>query len=241
MSMFAIGDLHLSFSGDKPMDVFGEHWRDHHLLLEKNWRSAVGEADTVLLPGDLSWAMDLDGAMDDLLWLDRLPGRKLLIKGNHDYWWSSISKMKNILPESVVPLQNEAVDIGPAVVTGTRGWVTPESEGYSEEDDGKVYRRELLRLGMALDAARGLMDGGKPLVVMMHYPPFSGGRPTEFARMMSERGVDLCVYGHMHMAPGEWPDDVDAEIDDVTYRLVSADRLNFRPLELEVPPVLTGR
>ncbi|OPL19392.1 MAG: hypothetical protein AVO35_10930 [Candidatus Aegiribacteria sp. MLS_C] len=234
MLLFAIGDLHLSLSSDKPMDVFGDHWKDHHIVLERNWREVVGTSDTVLVPGDISWAMDMNGAMADLQWLDGLPGRKVIVKGNHDYWWSSISRMREILPESIVPLQNDALDAGPAVVTGTRGWLTPVSEGYSGDDDGRVYRRELLRLGMALDAAGKLMDGKKRLVAMMHYPPVVGGRPTEFSRMLSERGVDLCLYGHIHMAPGTWPDGLDCELDGVEYRLVSADRLDFRPLELEV-------
>lgn len=234
MHLFAIGDLHLSLSSDKPMDVFGDHWKDHHRVLERNWKEVVGADDTVLVPGDISWAMDMDGAMADLQWLDGLPGRKVIVKGNHDYWWSSISRMREVLPESIVPLQNDALDAGPAVVTGTRGWLTPASEGYSQGDDGRVYRRELLRLGMALDAAGKLMDGKKRLVAMMHYPPVVGGRPTEFSRMLSEKGVDLCLYGHIHMAPGTWPDGLDCELDGVEYRLVSADRLDFRPLELEV-------
>lgn len=234
MSLFAIGDLHLSLSSDKPMDIFGDHWKDHHLVLERNWRETVGGTDTVLMPGDLSWAMDMDGAMADLRWLDGLPGRKLLIKGNHDYWWGPISRMREMLPESMVPLQNEALGTDGAVVTGTRGWLTPISEGYSEEKDGKVFRRELLRLGMALDAAEKLMDGKRKLIVMMHYPPVVAGVGTEFSGIMSERGVDLCVYGHMHMAPGSWPDDVDTVLDGVEYRLVSADRLDFRPLRLDV-------
>jgi predicted phosphohydrolase len=234
MSLFAIGDLHLSLSSDKPMDVFGDHWKDHHLALERNWREAVGETDTVLIPGDLSWAMDMDGAMADLMWLDGLPGRKLMIKGNHDYWWTSLSRMRELLPKSILPLQNGAVDLGAAVVTGTRGWLTPFSEGYSEEKDGKVYRRELLRMGMALDAASRLMIDDRALIVMMHYPPVIAGEGSEFSRIMSERGVDLCVYGHMHMTPGFWPDYVDMELDGVRYRLVSADRLDFHPLELEV-------
>lgn len=233
MRIFAIGDLHLSFSSRKPMDVFGSHWKDHHLLLEKNWRRRVKEDDVVLLPGDISWAMDLEDAAEDLEWIGRLPGRKLMIKGNHDYWWGSISRLEKVLPNSIVPLQHTAYSAGAAVVTGTRGWLTPPSEGFSEAGDGKVYRRELLRLGMALDAAEKLRED-RELVVMMHYPPLFSGGPTEFSRMMSDRGVDICVYGHLHMGPEEWPGWVDTELEGVTYRLVSADYLDFDPLELEV-------
>ncbi|MBN2585769.1 MAG: metallophosphoesterase [Candidatus Fermentibacteraceae bacterium] len=234
MRLFAIGDLHLSMSGDKPMDVFGEHWKDHHMLLERNWRRDVCDDDTVLLPGDLSWAMDLEEAREDLEWLGRLPGRKVVIKGNHDLWWASLSKLRSALPKGIIPLQHTALRTGPAVITGVRGWITPLWDEFDEERDGKVYRRELLRLEMALEAAGGLMDRRRKLVVMMHYPPIVGGAPTEFADMMSDRGVDVCVYGHIHCAPGCWPERLDTESGGVLYRLVSADRLDFTPLELAV-------
>ena len=125
MKIFAIGDLHLSHSSGKPMDIFGDHWKNHHLLIEKNWRDLIMEDDLVLLPGDLSWAMTLDEAEEDLVWLENLPGRKIITKGNHDYWWHSISQLKNRLPHSIIPLQHTALDCGTAVITGTRGWITP--------------------------------------------------------------------------------------------------------------------
>jgi predicted phosphohydrolase len=234
MRLFAIGDLHLSMSGDKPMDVFGEHWKDHHMILERNWRRVVGCDDTVLLPGDLSWAAGLEEVREDLAWLDLLPGRKIIIKGNHDYWWDSFAKLRSALPSSIIPLQHTALKAGPAVITGVRGWVTPLMDDFDEETDGKVYQRELLRLEMALGAAGDLMNDRGKLVVMMHYPPIVGGVPTEFAAMMSDRGVDICVYGHIHCPPGCWPDRLDTESGGVLYRLVSADRLDFTPLELAV-------
>jgi predicted phosphohydrolase len=234
MKLFAIGDLHLSFSSDKPMDVFGEHWRKHYLRLEDNWKNLVSDDDTVLVPGDISWAMDIREARQDLAWLHELPGRKIIVKGNHDYWWPSMRKLRGSLQSSIVPLQHDAIRVDPVVVAGTRGWLTPEHEDFQEERDGKTYRRELLRLEMALDRASEMGSGTSALVFMIHYPPISGGRGTEFSRMISERGVDICVYGHIHAAPGKWPEGTDVELNGVRYILVSADRLGFKPMELEV-------
>ena len=232
MKIFAIGDLHLSFESGKPMDVFGVHWKDHHLVIEKNWKELVTENDLVLLPGDLSWAMKLDEASLDLNWLGELPGRKIITKGNHDYWWSSLSQILKVLPPGIIPLQHAAFDAGPAVITGTRGWITPVSEEYDEEKDGKIYRRELHRLDLALESAGEMCKGGKPLIVMLHYPPVVSGEATEFSQLLSSRGANICIYGHIHCSPGQWPQELDVEIDGVKYVLVSADYLNFRPMRV---------
>lgn len=232
MKIFAIGDLHLSLSSGKPMDVFGDHWKDHHLLIEKNWKELVTEKDLVLLPGDLSWAMKLDEAALDLKWLGELPGRKIITKGNHDYWWSSVSQIKKRLPPGTIPLQHTAFDAGTAVITGTRGWITPVSEEYDEEKDERICMRELHRLDLALESAAEMRKGGKPLIVMLHYPPFVSGRATAFSQMLSARGADICIYGHIHSSPGQWPEGLDTIIEGVKYVLVSADYLNFRPLRI---------
>lgn len=232
MGLFAIGDLHLSLSSSKPMDVFGEHWRQHHLTIQKNWRSLVGEDDTVLVPGDISWAMTFQGAGRDLEWIRKLPGRKILIKGNHDYWWPSISKLKSFLEPDMIPLQNTAVQAEGCVITGTRGWLTPESEGFEEESDGKVFRREIIRLRMGLEAAEMIRSSGHDLIVMMHYPPVLAGKPTRFCSLMEEFGVDTCVYGHIHMAPDQWPGDMNVELKGTSYILVSADYLDFQPVRI---------
>ncbi len=229
MRLFALADLHLPGSTDKVMDVFGAHWKDHHLRIFESWTDAVGEDDTVLLPGDLSWAMTLEEALPDLRWTGELPGRKLLLKGNHDYWWTSLAKMKAVLPESMIPLQNSAVDLGFCTVAGSRGWRTPESPEYSEDEDGRIYLREMHRLRLSLEEASRIHSDG-PLVVMMHYPPVVDGAGTAFAELISAAGADICVYGHLHSAPGDWPEELDTQLDGVTYRLVSADRLGFEPL-----------
>ncbi len=232
MRIFAIGDLHLSLSGDKPMDIFGDHWKDHHLFVEQNWKELISEEDLVLLPGDLSWAMTLEQAMEDISWLGSLPGKKIITKGNHDYWWSSLSKIREMLPSSIVPLQHTAINTGNAVITGTRGWITPMSDEYTLEKDEKIYRRELHRLSLALESASIHRDEGIPLIVMMHYPPIVSRRATGFAEILSDEGADLCIYGHIHNSPDNRDGDTDMEIDGVKYMLVSADYLDFRPLRI---------
>ncbi|NOQ22666.1 MAG: hypothetical protein GQ565_08460 [Candidatus Aegiribacteria sp.] len=232
MKIYAIGDLHLSLASGKPMDIFGDHWKDHHQLIEKNWKEMITENDLVLLPGDLSWAMKLDEAASDLNWLGELPGRKIITKGNHDYWWSSVTQIRKILLPGIIPLQHAAWDAGTAVITGTRGWTTPLSEEYDEEKDEKIYRRELQRLALALESAAEMRKKEKPLIVMMHYPPVVSGKATGFSQMLSERGADICIYGHIHCSPGQWPEGLDVEIDGVKYMNVSADYLDFKPLRI---------
>jgi len=234
MKIFAIGDLHLSFASGKPMGVFGEHWKDHNLLIEKYWKELVREEDLVLLPGDLSWAMTLPEAAEDIAWLESLPGRKIITRGNHDYWWTSISRVRKTLPPGIVPLQHTAFDCGAAVITGTRGWVTPRSDEYVTKRDEKIYRRELGRLTIALKSAAKIRTEGKPLIVMLHYPPVVRGLATGFSEMLSSAGVDICVYGHIHNSPGDWGSGLDTETGGVKYLLVSADYLDFRPRELRI-------
>lgn len=233
MKVYAIGDLHLSHSGEKPMDVFGRHWEGHRERIGENWRAVVSSEDLVLVPGDISWGMRMIDAIPDLEWLGGLPGRKVIIRGNHDYWWPSISRLRRDLPSGILPLQCSAVDVGPCVVAGTRGWKTPMAEDFIE-DDGPIYRRELGRLDLSLAEAAGIREGisGRPLLVMMHYPPVWGGEPSEFSARIAASGARICVYGHIHALPGEWPDHLDTELDGVEYRLVSADHLDFRPLLL---------
>lgn len=232
MGLFAIGDLHLSLSSKKPMDIFGEHWLKHHLKIRKNWINHIGEEDTVLIPGDISWAMSFQEAAEDLEWLKELPGRKVLIKGNHDYWWPSISRLRSYLKPDMVPLQHTAVKAEGWVITGTRGWLTPKSEGFNGESDEKVFRRELIRLRMGLEATEKIRSPEEKLLVMMHYPPVAGGQPTGFCSIMEEFEVDTCVYGHIHMAPGEWPGDMNIELNGTSYILVSADYLDFSPVRI---------
>ncbi len=223
MSIFAIGDLHLSLGTDKPMDVFGPLWDRHWEKLETNWRQVVGPEDLVLLAGDHSWGLKPREALPDLEFIGSLPGKKLLIRGNHDLWWQSRKKTEAMLPESMYILQNDSFAFEDWRICGSRGWLVPGDDAFGAED-GKIYRRELIRLEMSLKAA----GPGGNLLAMMHFPPVGRrGTPTEFSRMLSAYGVKTCVYGHIH-GPG-LSQVFEGELEGVRYQLVSADFLGFMP------------
>ncbi len=150
MSIFAIGDLHLPGGDDKPMQVFGAHWEGHWDRIRADWRARVQPEDTVLIPGDISWAMQIENAMDDLRAIAELPGRKILLRGNHDYWWCGISRLRELLPTGMYALQNDAMRLEDTAYCGTRGWTLPAGAGAAEDE--KIYRRELLRMEMSLEA-----------------------------------------------------------------------------------------
>ena len=230
MRLFAIGDLHLSGGDDKPMDVFGAHWDRHFLRIQENWTRLVGEGDAVLIPGDISWAMQLRDAEPDLREIGRLPGRKILCKGNHDYWWNSISQVRGVLPESMTALQHSAADLGDAVVCGTRGWVFPTRETPLPEQDEKICLREAERLRLALEEAVR-MAGGRPVIAMTHYPPLLAGETeTVFTELMEAYGVHTAVYGHLHGAGIQ--NGFTGEHRGVHYHLVSCDSIGFAPKEI---------
>ena len=198
MRVFAIGDLHLPGGDMKPMDVFGAHWENHFERICESWRSQVGGEDVVLIPGDISWAMQLGDALEDLERIAQLPGQILILRGNHDYWWSSLTQLRCSLPKNMHAVQNDAFDAGDVVFCGTRGWMIP-GQGASAQDE-KIYNREALRLRMSLEAAKK-MAGERPIVAMMHYPPLlpeHAKSGTAFTRLLSEYGVARCVYGHLH-------------------------------------------
>ena len=232
MKVFAIGDLHLSFAKEKPMDLFGNNWADHPERIRSAWTKLVGDEDLVLIPGDISWAMRLEDALPDLSFIDSLPGQKLLLRGNHDYWWSSPTKIRSVLPSSVRILQNESFRAGTISISGTRLWTAPGSKGFGEDDE-KIYARELGRLKLSLDAAGN--DGRK--LVMTHYPPFSDkSGPTPVTEMLEAYGVSVCVYGHLHGAAHRLA--FEGEKNGVLYRLVSSDYLGFSPAEiLDLPGI----
>lgn len=226
MNLFAIGDLHLPGGDDKPMEVFGDHWEGHFERIARDWRERVRPEDVVLIPGDISWAMQLANAVPDLQMIGALPGRKILCKGNHDYWWSSLTQIKAALPTGMEIIQHSAVDVGEAVVCGTRGWMIPTRETPLTPEDEKLYRRELMRMEMALQMAEKLR-AGRPIVVMMHYPPlYAAERDTAFARLFERYGVRAVVYGHLHGAGIR--SGFCGEQGGVQYRLVSCDSLDFQ-------------
>jgi hypothetical protein len=230
MSLFAIADLHLSGGDDKPMDIFGPQWDRHDQRIEAAWRETVGPEDTVLIAGDISWAMQLERAAADLWRIGQWPGRKVICKGNHDYWWSAISRVRALLPEGMIALQHDAADLGDRVVCGTRGWMIPTEAQPLSETDEKLYRREAQRLEMALDAAERIAKG-RPLWVMMHYPPLTmTDRENLFTRLLEQRRPEAVVYGHLHGAGIRAG--FTGEHRGVRYILSSCDSIGFRPLRL---------
>lgn len=229
MAIFAIGDLHLPGHAQKPMDIFGSQWDRHFETISENWRKKIAAEDIVLIPGDISWAMQLSDALDDLSAIGELPGTKLLLRGNHDYWWSSLSKLRAALPDGMHVIQNDALMLGDAVFCGTRGWVFPTLQQALDEQDEKVYRRELMRLKMSLDAAKEL--DGKDITVMLHFPPlFADGIGTAFTELLEAYPVKRVVYGHLHGAGIKIG--FVGERNGVDYHLVSCDALGFDPLEV---------
>lgn len=223
MKVFAIGDLHLSGGTDKPMDVFGPAWQNHGERIASAWANSVSQEDIVLLPGDFSWAMHLNQVQADMEWLAALPGTKLMIRGNHDYWWNSVTRVRAALPPSMFVLQNDYFTFRDLHVAGTRGWICPGSAVFSG-DDQKIYDREVLRLGLSLSA---LPSGGRR-IAMLHYPPFNEKRaPSGFTEQFELAGVELVVYGHLHgrSCKGGF----EGVLNGVEYKLVSADHIEFKP------------
>ena len=226
MKIYAIGDLHLPGGDEKPMDVFGPQWDGHFFRISEDWRQRVKPEDTVLIPGDISWAMQLQDAIPDLQAIGELPGKKILLKGNHDYWWSSVNRIRDILPEGMRVLQNDALETENAIICGSRGWNLPTQEMPLASADEKIYRRELQRMELSLNAARA-MGEGKPIVVMMHFPPlYDNLRDTAFTELIERYGVQTVVYGHLHGQGLRTA--FNGEHHGVEYRLVSCDGIDFK-------------
>lgn len=197
MNFYAISDLHISTTEDKPMEVFGEGWANYLEKITDDWQKKVTDEDVVFIAGDLSWAMKLENAVKDLSLIAPLKGKKIVIRGNHDYWWKSLTKVREALPEFTV-LQNDAVKIGNVVVCGSRGWTAEGANDFTEQDR-KLYLRETERLRLALKCAEKLRGEGDKLVVLMHYPPFNVRRENSlFTDLFEENKVDAVVYGHLH-------------------------------------------
>lgn len=233
MALYAISDLHLALSIDKPMDVFGNRWAEYMGRLGKNWCSMITDEDHVIVPGDISWATYLDQAYEDFRFIHELPGRKIISKGNHDYWWTTRSKLDKFLGEngfdSISFMHNNSYCVGGDVICGTRGWEMPGEVGFGAEDE-KIFKRELQRLELSLKDAMAAAPGRR-IIVALHYPPFnSKGEFSGFMDIMKKYDVKLCIYGHLH---GEaCKDAIEGCHDGITFRLVSADHLSFAPVLL---------
>lgn len=224
MAIYAIGDLHLASVVDKPMDVFGDRWQNHANQMRDAWLQLVNDEDTVLIPGDISWAMTLDEAQPDLQWIGALPGHKVMIRGNHDYWWSGIQKVRAQLTGRTYALQNDSLISNQVVIAGTRGWVMPRHPNFTVDDE-KILERERHRLILSLDSAK---SSGLPIICMMHYPPIDEIQDAYFHDILVSYGVRVCLYGHLHGASHRFA--VNEKIDGVQYQLVSSDYLQFQPL-----------
>lgn len=228
MNIFAIGDLHLSFDEriQKPMDIFGPSWVNHHEKVRKNWEEKVGEEDLVIIPGDVSWGLRADEAMADLRWIHRLPGRKVITKGNHDLWWTSVTRL-NRLYDDMTFLQNHCYMTAEGVaVCGTRGWICPGTEGFDEHDE-KIYNRELLRLEFSLKEAE--KAGAKMTIAALHYPPTNDKlQGSGFTRMLEDFNVQMCVYGHLH-GKDAFKNGIKGVFNGIEYRLVSLDYVEGEP------------
>ncbi len=226
--IYAISDLHLGFSCQKPMDIFGARWENHEERLFNNWQETVTKDDIVLVPGDISWETYVNRATVDFDFINKLNGTKIITKGNHDYWWETLSKLNKFLDENnfntIKFLHNTNVVFKNTVICGTKGY--PETEGIPTDDENKkLYLREILRLENAVLEAK--KTGAEKIVVMLHYPP---GTNTEFARILKENSVDFCIYGHLH--GGTYGAVTKGNVGGVEYRLVSADYLHFKPIEI---------
>ena len=231
MTVYAIGDLHLP-AEQKPMDVFGPHWIDHFQRISEDWRARVSDEDVVLIPGDITWAMQLDAARPDLNAIGALPGRKIITRGNHDFWWSAIGRVRDALPEGMYALQNDGMALDGVLFAGTRGW-TLAMDADADPADRKIFQREQMRLEMSLKSARRLSET-LPLVVMMHYPPLTEScRETPFTQLLNRYRADHVVYGHLH-GPALYGAFKGVH-DGVRYHQVSCDGLNFRLHEVMRP------
>lgn len=227
MALYAISDLHLSFSTDKPMSIFGDNWINHEDKIKNNWEEKITENDTVLIGGDISWSMKSDESKKDLEWINNLPGRKIIIKGNHDYWWNSITKL-NSSYESMSFIQNNFFAYKDWAICGTRGWICPGSDKFTEKDI-KIYNRELIRLKLSLEAAK--QGGYTKFICMIHYPPtnekfISSG----FTDIFKEYEVEKVIYGHLHgPALGRI---IQGNRDNVEYIMTSCDYIDFNPVKI---------
>lgn len=224
MALYAISDLHLGFDLDKPMDIFGDKWVNHEEKIKSNWEKIVNDEDTVLIAGDISWALKEKDSKSHLIWIDELPGKKIISKGNHDYWWGSITKLNSMFKTTKF-IQNNYYSYKDYAICGTRGWICPGSDKFTDKDD-KIYKREIIRLRLSLESAK--KDGFNKIIVMIHYPPTNEKfQESEFIKIFTEYNVSKVIYGHLHgNALGKVMNGI---IEGIDYVMTSSDYLNFIP------------
>ncbi len=228
MALFVISDPHLSFGVDKPMNIF-EGWGNYEKRLAENWTGSVGPSDSVVIPGDISWGLDINETLPDLRFIDELPGTKYILKGNHDLWWPTMKKLTAFLEEngisSIIPVFRNAYETEGVAVCGTRSWFYDSSETKE-----KVFSREMMRLEASLQEAQKL--GTREIIAFLHYPPvFHGMVVQEAVDLLKKYGVRRCYYGHVHGKNINYA--FNGVYEDIRFRLVSADALSFRPLMID--------
>lgn len=232
MKIYAISDLHISTNTNKPMDVFGGNWINYLEKIREDWNNKVNSEDIVLIGGDISWAMKLDEAKEDILSLRDLKGKKVFIKGNHDYWWSSITRIREMLPEDFYALQNDSIKIENVVICGSRCWAVPGAPDFKEQDM-KIYLREKERLTLSLSSARKMLGEGDKLVALIHYPPFNVKRENSaYTEIFEQNKVDAVVYGHLH-GKNVRADKLVIK-NGIKYYLTSCDQVDNKLTEIEI-------
>ncbi|MDY3658629.1 MAG: metallophosphoesterase [Eubacteriales bacterium] len=237
MKVFSISDLHLSLNNPKPMNIFGPAWDNYVETIFSDWKEKVGQEDVVLIAGDISWAMKLEDAKVDLDLIGTLPGNKIIIRGNHDYWWKSISLVRSLLPEKFYALQNDCIQIGDYIFCGTRGWQVPERNFASQEDE-KIFKRELIRLELSLSSAKSLQDKLKnegketKIICMVHFPPFnSRHEENEFTKLFDKFQIEKVIYGHLHGTRSRTFGKF--KLNNTSYYLTSCDLVENKLVEIE--------
>lgn len=234
MSIYVIADLHLSFLHNKPMDIFGVNWENHAEKIKYNWISKVKDEDYVILPGDFSWEMHLEDTKLDFEYLNKLPGKKILLKGNHDYWWTTISKMNNFIQEkgfkNIDFLYNNSYLVEDKIIVGTRGWNILDTE-----NDNKMIKRECVRLEISIQDGINKFGEDKEMISFLHYPPISKntidyGKNTEFVKILQKYNIHKCYYGHLHGLAHK--DAVEGKFQGIEFKLISADYIDFNLIKI---------
>lgn len=236
MSIYVIGDLHLSFGQNKPMDIFGDNWINHTKKIKEDWLSKVKENDTVILAGDFSWAMKLKDTMLDFEYLKELPGKKILLKGNHDYWWQTVTSMKRFLIKNdfhnIDFLYNNSFEIENKIICGTRAWSVSCEDAQA---DKKIINREVDRLKLSIEDGLSKYGDSKEIIAFLHYPPITlnnilKNQTTPFMQILKQYNIKRCYYGHLHGS--SIIDAVNANIDGIELKLISCDGVDFKLQEI---------
>lgn len=198
MRVFAISDLHLSINNPKPMNIFGEVWDNYLETINADLNEKLSDDDVLLIAGDISWAMNLENAIPDLEYIGKFKGKKIILRGNHDYWWKAISAIRRVLPPNMYALQNDSIKIGDVIFCGSRGWTTPEGK-FQQPEDKTIYDREVIRAKLSLDSMSAVRKDTDTVIALSHYPPFNSRfEDSPFTRLYEQYNVDAVVYGHLH-------------------------------------------